>query len=400
MTICFVSTIPFETSRLFARQCCGVANDGAYVILIAPWALPRQSSSVEVRRVHCWPGALGRLLSAPVVLWWALRVKADIYHIHSIQLVFCAVVLRVIFRKYVVYDMFEDFGSMVLTNRFVPKCLMRISRYVIYVFERLACLTVDAIVTADPGVISIYCSNNKVIGKAKRRVFYNFPAEWFLKSCELERRRCTKKFDVVFSGGLSERTGLLVLLEAIELMAQAGVRPKVLLFGYADEGVFLRKYMAEAGRRGVGDCFEILGRVSPFEVPLLLSQARVGVVPLQAVPKFLKNIPTKMFEYWACGLPVVASDLPPIRLFLREGELGHLVDPRDARGFARCIGDLLVSTRKAEALGIRARDAVQRRMHGEYEVRKLARLYLTLVGCGEGQRCDERASVAGLVEMK
>lgn len=386
MTICFLSTIPFETSRLFARQCCGIANNGARVILIAPWVLPRNLSSVEVRGVCSWPGALGRFFSAPVVLWSALKVRADIYHIHSIQLVLCAVVLKVVFRKRVVYDMFEDFGSMVLTNNSVPRCFRKFIRHVIYLLEKLACSTVDGVVTADPAVISIYSSKKKVIGRAKRRVFYNFPAAWFLKSCELQRERCTKKYDVVFSGGLSGRTGLVVLLEAVELMAQAGLRPKVLMFGYADDGMFVRKYLIEAARRGVGDCFEILGRVSPFEVPLLVSQARVGVVPLQAVPKFLNNIPTKMFEYWACGLPVVASDLPPIRLFFREGELGHLVDPMDARGFARCIGGLLVNTRKAEALGARARDAVQRRMHGEHELRKLARLYSTIGGREEDAR--------------
>lgn len=400
MTICFLLTIPFETSRLYARQCCGIANEGAHVILIAPWALPSNSSGVEVRRVSSWPGALGKLLSAPVVLWSALQVRADIYHIHSIQLVLCGVLLKVIFRKRVVYDMFEDFGSMVLTSRSLPECFKRLSRLVIYLLERLACSTVDGIVTADPAVMRIYSSKNKVIGKAKRRVFYNFPAEWFVKSCRLESRRRTKKYDVVFSGGLSQRTGLVVLLEAIELIAQAGVRPRVLMFGYADESTFVQKYMAEATRRGVGDCFEVLGRVSPFEVPLLVSQARVGVVPLQRVPKFLNNIPTKMFEYWACGVPVVASDLPPIRLFFREGELGHLVDPMDARGFARCIGGLLVNARKAEALGARAREAVQRRMHGEYELRKLARLYLTVVGRGEDARCAERANVARLVEIE
>ncbi len=400
MTICFLSTIPFETSRLFARQCCGIANDGARVILIAPWTVPRGACGVEVRRVRSWPGAVGRLLSAPFLLWSALKVRADVYHIHSIQLVLCAVLLKIVFRKRVVYDMFEDFGSMVLTNRSVPRCFKRLSRRVIYLLEKLACSTVDGVVTADPAVIRIYSSKNKVIGRGIRRVFYNFPAEWFLKSCELDGRRCTKKYDVVFSGGLSERTGLVVLLEAIELMARAGVRPKVLMFGYADDGMFLRKYMEKAAKMGVGDCFEFLGRVLPFEVPVLLMQARVGVVPLQAVPKFLSNIPTKMFEYWASGLPVVASDLPPIRLFFREGEFGHLVDPMDAPGFARFIGGLLVNGRKAEALGAKARDAVQRRMHGKYELRKLARLYLRVAGREEDARSGERATLTGLVQMQ
>jgi glycosyltransferase involved in cell wall biosynthesis len=378
--VCFVSTIPIETSRLVARQCEAVARLGARVTLIAPLHAKLHNTSFKLHYFPCATGAIGRLFSTPLALIASLREKADIYHIHSFQLVGCAILLKVCFRKHIVYDMFEDFPSMMLMKHSIPSLIRTICSYVVLFLERLACKTFDAIVTADPAVLRMYTERHKLIGKARRRVFYNFPAEWFLNCYESERRRFPKKYDLVYSGGMSERTGLSVLLDAVELMAKVGVRPKVLMFGYVDEPRFVTEFKMKVSEKGLKDCFEMLGRVRPLEVPSLLCQARIGVVPLQPIPKFLKNIPTKMFEYWACRLPVVASDLPPIRLFLREGEFGHLVDPTDASALAETLLNLLSNPLRAEAMGANAQKAVRLRMNAESEQRRLLRLYSTILG--------------------
>jgi glycosyltransferase involved in cell wall biosynthesis len=378
--VCFLSTIPIQTSRLITRQCDAVARVGARVTLIAPLHARLHNTNFKVQHFPCAAGAIGRLFSTPLALVVSLLEKADIYHIHSFQLVGCAILLKLCFRKHIVYDMFEDFPSMMLMKHTIPSPIRTICSCVVMSLERLACKTLDAIVTADPAVLRMHTIKHKLIGKARRRVFYNFPAEWFFACYESERRRLPKKYDLVYSGGMSERTGLSVLLDAVEVMAKVGVRPKVLMFGYVDGSRFVAEFKTKASEKGLRDCFEILGRVRPLEVPSLLCQARIGVVPLQPIPKFLKNIPTKMFEYWACGLPVVASNLPPIRLFLREGEFGHLVDPTDASAFAGTLLNLLSDPLGAEAMGAKAQKAVRLRMNAESEQRRLLRLYSTILG--------------------
>ena len=129
----------------------------------------------------------------------------------------------------------------------------------------------------------------------------------------------------------------------------------------------------------------------------MLCQARVGVVPLQAIPKFLKNIPTKMFEYWACGLPVVASNLPPIRLFLREGEFGHLVEANDAGAFAGALMKLLSDPLWTETMGANARNAVRLRMNAKSEERRLLRLYQIILEPGKTNRTQRLGSTRELV---
>lgn len=380
MRVCFLSTIAIQTSRLIGRQCDAVTRSGARVTLIAPLHAQFQHMSFKVQYYPCAKSSIGKLFSTPLALIAALREKADIYHLHSFQFVCCGILLKVIFRKHVVYDMFEDFPSMVFAKRTIPSWIKTTCSGVVLFLEKLACKTLDAIVTADPGVLRLYTVNHRMIGKARRRVFYNFPAKWFSTCYESARQRLPKKYDIVYSGGMSERTGLFILLDAVELMAKVGVRPKVLMFGYVDGPRFVVEFKAKAAEKGVEDCFEMRGRVRPFEVPSLLCQARIGVVPLQPIPKFLKNIPTKMFEYWACGLPVVASSLPPIRLFLREGEFGHLVAPTDAPAFAEALVSLLLDPLQAESMGAKAQKAVRLRMNAESEQRRLLGLYKAILG--------------------
>ncbi len=55
------------------------------------------------------------------------------------------------------------------------------------------------------------------------------------------------------------------------------------------------------------------GPVSPEEVPDLLAGSDVGIVPFRDTPLTRAIHPVKLYEYFAAGLPVVATDLEEIR---------------------------------------------------------------------------------------
>src|SRR4029077_11842220 len=105
----------------------------------------------------------------------------------------------------------------------------------------------------------------------------------------------------------------------------------------------------------------ITGRLSHEDMAAALSSARIGVSPLQDTPKFRLNLPVKVFEYWACGLPVIASDLPCIRPYFRNTHAGLLVRPGDAMEFAISIAWMLDHPAQASRMGQRGRDAVVER---------------------------------------
>ena len=58
------------------------------------------------------------------------------------------------------------------------------------------------------------------------------------------------------------------------------------------------------------------GEVAHLEVPSWIQFAHSGLILFQPTPKWKKNVAIKLFEYMVCGLPVLASDVPPMRVFL------------------------------------------------------------------------------------
>jgi glycosyltransferase involved in cell wall biosynthesis len=357
-----------------------MAELGYRVSLIYPGENSSAQNGVEVLGYRSGKGAIGRLLTAPLALLAALKQKADIYHLHSPQMLPIGWVLKVIFRKRVVYDIFEDFPSMALTKEKLPLLLRKTIGGLVYWIESTSCRLFDGVVTADPSVMRMYAA----AASGQKIVFYNLPSLRLFAGLTQNGHR--KPYDIVYSGGISARTGIYVLLNALHQLVAAGLMPKVLIFGYFDNPAAADELQARIKELGLGEHVEVKGRVTPPEVPGLLHQARIGVVPLQPIPKFMKNIPTKLFEYWACGLATVVSDLPPMRPFLGNNRFGLKVKPEASGDLADALKWLLENPERTEAMGKAARAAVLDRLNTDCERKRLDAFYQRVLGAAPVRR--------------
>lgn len=367
--ICHVSSIATLTARTFYRECVHMAELGYEVCLVCPGEETRTKNGVQVVGYRAGKGTTGRIMVSPLALIEALKQKADIYHLHSPQMLPVGWILKLFFRKRVVYDIFEDFPSMALTKKSLPLPVRKTLGGLVYWIESASCKLFDGVVTADPAVMRMYAR----AASGQKIVFYNLPSLQLYDG--FAQNGHPKQYDIVYSGGISERTGMYVLLNAIGKLVSSGLHPKLLVFGYFDNVAASAQLKTRITELGLQNNVEIRGRVTPPEVPGLLRQARIGVVPLQPIPKFLKNIPTKLFEYWACGLATVVSDLPPMRPFLGNNRYGLRVNPEASEDLARALEWLLRNPDKAKAMGEEARQAVFTRLNTNCERKRLAAFY-------------------------
>jgi glycosyltransferase involved in cell wall biosynthesis len=134
----------------------------------------------------------------------------------------------------------------------------------------------------------------------------------------------------------------------------------------------IQQYILKMGLEGR---VEIRGTIPHHQMAAALSEARIGVCPLQSIPKFLHNLPVKIFEYWACGLAVIATRLPPACLFIRDGENGLLVRPGDLDQLAGAIERLLEHPAEAHDMAQRGRAIVRTRCNNRAEITKLIGFY-------------------------
>ena len=309
-----------------------------------------------------------RILTASRMIWKAVRQKAEVYHVHNPENIPAALALRYLFGHRVIYDSREDFPSMMLTKEYLSPFMRLAAKRFTLAAEKLAARALDGFITADSGTLRYYAR----VGRSKKLVFYNFPnLEFFADAPEAQ----TKRFDVVYRGGLSERAGTMVLLNAVALLKKRGANVSLLVFGYSDSERVTRSIRQRIADLEIEDIVTMGGVIPHADMQRTLSQAHVAVCPLLNIPKFMNNIPVKVFESWACGLPVIATDLPPIRPFYPRNQLGLLVPPNDPEALARVIQEVLSQPELIEKYGREAKKLVTRRYNNQSEVRKLARFY-------------------------
>jgi len=155
---------------------------------------------------------------------------------------------------------------------------------------------------------------------------------------------------VLYAGQLYPWKGVDVLVDAIARVPDARLVILGGIPGEADAG----RIRARAEELGIADRVELRGHVPQAEVARELARARVVAVPVRQTEMTRRHTsPLKAFEAMAAGRPVVASDLPSSREFLRHGENAWLVPPDDAAaladGLTRLLGDDAVSERIARA---------------------------------------------------
>ena len=161
---------------------------------------------------------------------------------------------------------------------------------------------------------------------------------------------------VVYVGEMSEWHGADMLLDIAERLKE-GV--KFLLLGKQ-----LEKLRGDAEERGVADKFVFVGFVKHEEMPKFISAADVGIAPYKPIEEMKKHgfyfSPIKIFEYMACGKPVVASDLEIIRDIISANRCGLLAKPGNAEDFASKIEVLLRDEKMRERMGKNGRKAVSK----------------------------------------
>jgi len=84
-------------------------------------------------------------------------------------------------------------------------------------------------------------------------------------------------------------------------------------------------------------------------------------------------------------LPVIATDLPPIRPFFGKKPYGVLVKAGDTYGLANAIAALLKSPQRIAEYGRQARQAVVERYNNDQEIRKLLNFYKGVMSCPQEQ---------------
>lgn len=173
---------------------------------------------------------------------------------------------------------------------------------------------------------------------------------------------------VAYLGLLNRYQGIDLLLDCIAQLRADGVRVHFLIMGFPWE-----RYRAEAETRGLADMITFTGRVDYAAAPAMLSAADVAVTPKLSITE----ANGKVFNYMACGVPVVAFDTPVNREAL--GDAGVYARYGDARDMASRIAALIADPEGRARRAEQVRDMAVREHSWHARARLIDDVYRGLV---------------------
>lgn len=165
----------------------------------------------------------------------------------------------------------------------------------------------------------------------------------------------TDRPTVLFVGIMIHDRGLMEAVKAMALLRATMPEVALVLVGDGPERPRLEAAVREMDLSHTVS----FGGWQPHELlPAYYAHATLGILPFLNVGQIGVTLANKLFDYMAAGLPVVASDVPPMRRIMDEVDCGRLAAPGDPEALAFRLAEVLGSSDRAE-MGERGRRAVQ-----------------------------------------
>jgi glycosyltransferase involved in cell wall biosynthesis len=340
-----------------------------------PFFAPGGSRRAAVAQRIAWLSSYARGLRS----WGRLAVAAagqvDVWHAHDLTGL-AAVVPHLGRRSPVVYDSHELFLETGTAVR-----LPSIARRLLRIYERRLVSRTAAVVTVNDEIAHIL---DRRYRPRRIEVVHNCPERWSapVTAPVLIREAAGIPHGapiVLYHGGLTAGRGIGALMESMLVEGLEDVH--LVLMGYGD---MRDEFQGVARSERWGGRIHVLDPVPPSVLLSWVASADVGAMPNPgATRNDYFSSPNKLFECFAAGVPVVASDFPTMRRIIIDdpgGPLGAVCDPERTEDIAGAIRSIVrLSPGDRDAFRARCRRAAADRWNWEAEASHLLSIYAEIL---------------------
>jgi glycosyltransferase involved in cell wall biosynthesis len=162
-----------------------------------------------------------------------------------------------------------------------------------------------------------------------------------------------------FVGGLRPWHGVEILPELLSRLVGRFPDLRLVIVG---DGQLRGELERDLEERGLAHGAVLTGSLPHEEVAALIHQFDVALAPYPRLAHDFYFSPLKLFEYMACGVPVVAASLGQIAEVVRDGETGLLYPPGEFDALVASCDRLLEDPDLRRRMG----RAAAKEIHGRY----------------------------------
>lgn len=363
----------WDDTRIFFRQASSLAQ--RYTVELhapAPFKY-KVINGIKVFGLPRWKKETDR-----IKLWWilfmrALRSDATAFHFHDPELLPLGLLLKILTRKKVVYDVHEHYLNDILDKQWIPKCLRRLTSGIFDFFERISVPRFDAVIYTTPIVGERYLSLSQ-----RAISIENYPMLSIFNNSGPARPPIISN-DIIYLGRVLYVRGVEEVIRSWPKVVQEFPDARFLIIGDIVPESYEKHLKQVVDELHIQQNVIFCGFVNYDEAAKYLAGALAGVVTFLPYKNNMSCLPNKLFEYMASGIPVIASDFDLYREVIESSECGLLVDPSNTSQLAEAVVYLLGNKREAQKMGRNGRKAFHDRYNWEREEHKLFETYEELL---------------------
>jgi glycosyltransferase involved in cell wall biosynthesis len=244
----------------------------------------------------------GRLAARLKTLQISIKVKPDLLIVTTHDLLIVAFLIRILFGTKIIYDIQENnWRNILYTNAFplgtrtLIAGLIRLKEVIISPFVGHFILAEKCYLNEMP-----FVKNKSTIVENKCKVPEGF-----------QRRPDNKFIQLIFTGTLAESTGVFQAIDLAKKLKLIDPRIYLTIIGYGAQYEVLQKIEDETVQNPFIRLVGGKELVPHRTIMNVIATASFGMICYPVSPHLENKIPTKLFEYLACQLPILLQNHRP-----------------------------------------------------------------------------------------
>ena len=260
-----------------------------------------------------------------------MRERYDLIHVHSVPdfEVFAALFPKLMGAKVIldIHDIVPEFYSAKFnTSKNSP------------LFKALVLAERISAGFADHVIISNHIWEKKVIERSvppeKCTTIMNYPSDLWQK--EYRRTRNDDRFVLVYPGSLNWHQGLDIAIDAMNIIKEEIPKAELHIVG---EGPAKADLISQARRSGLEDKVKFMDPVPITEVPHIMVNADIGIIPKRNDEFGGEAFSTKTLEFMSVGVPIIVSRTTIDNYYFND-EVVRFFEPGNPESLAEAISEL------------------------------------------------------------
>jgi glycosyltransferase involved in cell wall biosynthesis len=273
------------------------------------------------------------------ILKIAADLKADVYHLHDLQINRIGRQLKSLHHKpRVIYDVHEPFPSHIrysCATGMLEKIFKILHSAYAHNWELRCSRLYDFIITTEENVYNKFKNHIK---NSKLDIIYNYTD---LNEKNENIPIVDREYDAIYCGGITATRGVFQIIETARIAKMKSRNLKFLILGPVLYGNLKPKIIALINKYGLSENVILEDRVPYSEVSAFYNKSKTGLAIFLDNPLNQIILPIKVFEYMAFGLPIICSNFGHLLKYTTSNNTGITVNPRNPDQIYNAIIEIL-----------------------------------------------------------